>query len=232
MGEDYELLVFAFASQGADALGARFIECDGKTKDSCKFGDSDPIVSIEGCVAFVFGLRRGSALVANDECDEELIAFGEPEEFAVIDDVHRVFVVRTSADEGADLVEDGGEVEDQFHALVELVLGHQVREEFSAQSRDVACMCLVEGVTATEVDRRSDDLISQFDGPSVAVGEFGKESITKIRICDEELIAFEFFGEQSVAHQCGPKRIGIGEAHRVSSNQLFFLELSDVTSEG
>ena len=71
-------------------------------------------------------------VVANDECNEELITFGEPEEFAVIDDVHRVFVVRTGADERTDLVEDSGEVEDQFHTLVELVLGHQVRKEFTA----------------------------------------------------------------------------------------------------
>ena len=93
-------------------------------------------------------------------------------------------------------------------------------------------MCLIEGVSATEVDRGADDLIAQFDGPGVSVGEFGQESVSKVRIGDEELIAFEFFGEQSVAHECGPERIGIGEAHRVLSDQLFFLELSDVSSEG
>ena len=76
-------------------------------------------------VARVVEPRAGMAVVAGDQRDDGDVQPVEPEDFGVQDEVFRVLVVGARADVGADLVEDGGDLEQQRVVRRELV---EIRE--------------------------------------------------------------------------------------------------------
>ena len=93
-------------------------------------------------------------------------------------------------------------------------------------------MGLVKGKASTQVDRREDDLIPQFYGPSVSDRQLGQESISQIRIGHEQLLAFELFGQQRIAHQCRPECFCVGKAHRIATDELILVKVSNLASKG
>ena len=107
-------------------------------------------------------------MVPDDQGDEEHIANGQTEQFAVAYDVHRMLVMASRIDKSPDLVQQRGEIENQFHALIELMFLHQVREKLSRQRRNVPSMRFVKRQFATQVDCRPNDLISKLSSPSVS----------------------------------------------------------------
>ena len=120
-----------------NALGVGAFEGVGDAEEGGELADADAVVGGEGGVARVIEHRPGVAVVAGDERDDGDVEPVEPEDLGVEDEVFRVFVVGAGADVGADLVEDGGHLEQQRVVLRELVEVGEFVEEPGAQAADV-----------------------------------------------------------------------------------------------
>ena len=70
-------------------------------------------------------------MVSNNQSHQQNVAHRETKQLAVANNVHRMLVMASGIDKSADLMQQCGQVKDQFHALVELVFFDQVREQLS-----------------------------------------------------------------------------------------------------
>jgi hypothetical protein len=89
-----------------------------------------------------------------------------------------MFMVGSTADEATDFMEYRSQIQNQLHALIELVFLHQIGEQFSTEGRDMPRMGFVERKASSEVDCGSNDLVSQFDSPGIAYREFRQEAVS------------------------------------------------------
>lgn len=97
-----------------------------------------------------------SAVVAGNERDEQLIAASQSEQFAVLDQIHRVLVVAGRVDVQADLVQQRGDVQQQAGASIELMLLSQLLEQLFGEQRDVLGVVFVEAKLAAKIEPRSE----------------------------------------------------------------------------
>ena len=129
-----------------DLLEVVAVEGVGDAQDGGHLGDGDPAVAVEGRVFGVARAGSGAPVVARDQGDERHVLAGQPEQVAVLDEVHRVLVVAPVADEAADLVKQRRDPEQQFVPRVEMEFVPEGPEEPDAHVRDESGVLLVDGV--------------------------------------------------------------------------------------
>ena len=87
------------------------IKCVCDAEDRCKFGDTHSVMGAEVPVFGVIWLRAGFSVVSGNESNERDVFLGKAENFTVEDDVLRVFLMGTGADEIATFVDDRSALE-------------------------------------------------------------------------------------------------------------------------
>ena len=171
-------------------------------------------------------------MVAGDEGDDRDIEAAESENFAVGDEVLGMFVVGAGADEAADLVKDGGDLEEEGVVLVELVEFLGFLEESFGEEGDVVEVFGVGLVLSGEDFRGADHLGLEAGGEGGGDGEVEEEAAFVVAVGDADVGEFEGVGDGEVDFEGGEDGLGGVEVELVGADAFLAGEAGGLAGEG
>src|ERR1051325_6590495 len=117
----------------ADLLRVLAFERIRHAQDGRQFRYGQAVVPSQRGVFHMIRPRRGPPMVASHQGDERRVFFRQTEQIAVLDDVHRVFVMAAVADERPHLVQQGRDSQQQLEPLLQPVFRLQLPKQTHAQ---------------------------------------------------------------------------------------------------
>lgn len=209
-GVDVEGVAFAGELDVFDALGVTAVKAVGDAQDGGKLEDNEAFVAGEVGVVGVIGVGVITTVVAGEEGDDGAVAGAEAEDFGVEDEIERVFVVFAGADKHADLMQDGGDAEEEFVFGVEAVKVLQLGEEFLREFGDVFTVLAVGVEFFTDFAGSLENLLLEGFGLGAGVEEVVDKVAVEVTFGNDEDFVVEASGEGEVGLEGGDEAFRTG----------------------
>ena len=130
-------------------------------------------------------------MITCDQSHDLQVELAESKQFAVLNDVHRMFVIARHPDEHANFVKQRSKRQHYSGTSVEVMVRLQSVEQLFCQNRDMLRMSFVEPVSGAEVNGGTDHMIPEVAAPDVVAGQFLQQAVPQVHIGESNLIDVE-----------------------------------------
>ena len=142
----------------ADALLVAAVKRIGQPEDGGELEDCHALLPGQYGKLVVVLRLAAAAVVVGDERHDGYVLFAEAEYFGILYDVVRVPLVVFKRDEHADIVQNGGHLQQHADFFAQAEFGQQAVEQFGADSAHIAGMVFVAVIFVQQVHGRGDNL--------------------------------------------------------------------------
>ena len=194
--------------QVGDALDVGALEGVCHAEQGGELANADAVVGAEGGVARVVEPWAGVAVIAGDERDDGDVQPVESENFRVEDQVFRVFVVGPRADVSANLMENGGHLEQQRVMRSELMEIGERLEEAGAEIAYVFAVAGVGLIAFRQDPGGAEDFLGEGAGEFLRDEQVVEQSLLVFAGGDVDLAELEGFGDGEVDFKGGEQGLG------------------------
>lgn len=222
---DDQPAAFTSDPQFVQSLMMSRVEGVGDSQKRGHFRHSDAFIAIERRIRRMRGLRRRPPMIPGGERDQGHIAAGQSEQFAVLNQVHCVFVITARAHVQANLMQNRGDTQQQFIPRFESMILPQILKEDFAEFRHMFRMRLIELESSTQIDGGASHLVRKVFRERPAGRHFGQQPIAQIHICDDQMRQLKRPAQLHVSEECRSQRGRILEGYVVTMDELVFVQV-------